>query len=119
MQTLGDIIRSADKDYFVKHLIYKVKSIKGGIVIIDDLRYFNELANLVGITKRLYIVCINSDKDSAIERNHSSENYEDLLSCIRPFYLGYKRVHLLELESYKTRDTDDDEVGLLDFIGAD
>lgn len=122
LQTLGDIIRSADKDYFVKHLSYSFKNYKGGIVIIDDLRYFNELAHMVSFTKRLYIVCINSDKDNTDntdEANHSSENYDDLLSCIKPFYLGYKRVYLLELDSYKTRDTMDDKEVLLDFLGVD
>ncbi|GAA7191575.1 hypothetical protein HpCK14_14960 [Helicobacter pylori] len=116
LQTLGDIIRSADKDYFAKHLCADIKAYKGGIVIIDDLRYYNEIAHLVSFAKRIYIVSIHSDKSNDNEANHSSENYDELMRSIKPLSAKNNHVSLLELESYKTRAVADDKAVLLDFV---
>ncbi len=119
LQNLGDIIRSVDRDYFVKKVIFQLKHYKKGIVIIDDLRFYNELTPLVGFAKRLYIVGIDSananNYDSA-ELSHASENYDDLNGFIRQFQLKHHSVAWLELESYKDRDTNADKAVLLDFV---
>ncbi|GAA7917137.1 hypothetical protein TH0221_10300 [Helicobacter pylori] len=119
LQNLGDIIRSADRDYFVKHVCFELKRYKKGIVIIDDMRFYNELTPLVSFAKRLYIVGIDSanvNNDNSAELSHASENYDELLKCIKRFYLKHNHVSLLELESYKTRNTNTDKAVLLDFV---
>lgn len=119
LQNLGDIVRSADRDYFVKHLCFELKHYKKGVVIIDDLRLYNELAPLVSFSKRLFIVgidSVNNNNDNSAELSHSSENYDELLKCIKRFSLKHNSVSLLELESYKYRDTNTDKAVLLDFV---
>ncbi|NHA97796.1 hypothetical protein [Helicobacter pylori] len=56
LQNLGDIVRSVDKDYFVKSVSFELRHYKKGTVIIDDLRFHNELTPLVSFAKRLYIL---------------------------------------------------------------
>ncbi|WP_459103119.1 hypothetical protein [Helicobacter pylori] len=71
---------------------------------------------------RLYIVGIdsaNANNDNSSELNHASEDYDSLKEFIQHFYLKHYSVAWLELESYTTRDTNNDEGGLLDFIGVD
>lgn len=119
LQNLGDIVRSVDKDYFVKQVCYSVKNYKKGVVIIDDLRFYNELTPLVILAKRLYIVAIDSHYDSntnIAELSHASENYNDVKNFIKRFQVKHHSVALLELESYKTRDINADKSVLLDFV---
>ncbi len=119
LQNLGDIVRSVDRDYFVKHVCFKLKHYKKGIVIVDDLRFYNELTPLLSFAKRLYIVGIDSDNtnnDNSNEVKHASENYDDLKGLIKRFQLKHNSVAWLELESYKTRDTNADKAVLLDFV---
>lgn len=119
LQKLGDIIRSVDRDYFVKHVCFGLKHYKRGIVIIDDLRFYNELTPLVSFAKRLYIVGIdstNANNDNNAELIHASENYESLKGFIRQFYLKHNSVAWLELESYTTRALYNDKAVLLDFV---
>lgn len=119
LQKLGDIIRSADRDYFVKHVCFNLNHYKKGIVIIDDLRFYNELIPLVVLAKRLYIVGIdsfNTNNDNSAELIHASENYDSLKRFIRQFYLKHNSVAWLELESYKTRAVSNDKAVLLDFV---
>ncbi|GAA9979626.1 hypothetical protein VN0965_11170 [Helicobacter pylori] len=99
--------------------ILELKRYKKGIVIIDDLRFYNELIPLVSLAKRLYIVGIdsfNTNNDNSAELSHASENYDGLKEFIRQFYVKHDSVAWLELESYKTRDTNDDKSVLLDFV---
>lgn len=120
LQNLGDIVRSVDKDYFVKHLCFGLKHYKKGVVIIDDLRFYNELTPLVSFTKRLYIVAIDSHYDNntnIAELKHASENYDELLKYIKLFSLKHNGVSLLELESCVDRDTNTNKAVLLDFVG--
>lgn len=120
LQNLGDIVRSVDKDYFVKHVSYSLKHYKKGVVIIDDLRFYNELAPLVSFAKRLYIVCINSanaNNENSAELSHVSENYDGLKDFIKRFELKHNSVSWLELEDYKTRAVSNDKAALLDFVG--
>lgn len=119
LQNLGDIVRSVDKEYFVKHLCFELKHYKKGIVIIDDLRFYNELTTLVSFAKRLFIVGIdsaNANNDNSAELKHASENYDSLKGFIRKFYLKHNSVAWLELESYKTRRVANDKAVLLDFV---
>ena len=120
LQNLGDIVRSVDKDYFVKQICYSLKHYKKGVAIIDDLRFYNELTPLVSFAKRLYIVTIESPYDNhtnIAELKHASENYEELKGLIKRFYLKHNSVALLELESFVNRDTKADKDLLLDFVG--
>ncbi|WP_101004455.1 hypothetical protein [Helicobacter pylori] len=120
LQTLGDIVRSVDRDYFVKNVCFELRHYKKGIIIIDDLRFYNELTPLVSFAKRLFIVGIDSanvNNDNSAELSHASENYDELLKCIKRFSLKHNHVSLLELASYKTRDTNADKDLLLDFVG--
>ncbi|WP_154443885.1 hypothetical protein [Helicobacter pylori] len=119
LQKLGDLVRSVDRDYFVKHVCFELKRYKKGIVIIDDLRFYNELTPLLSFTKRLYIVGIdsfNANNDNSAELSHASENYDSLKGFIRQFYLKHNSVAWLELESYKTRALANDKAALLDFV---
>ncbi|GAA7926818.1 hypothetical protein HpBT060_14830 [Helicobacter pylori] len=119
LQKMGDIVRSVDRDYFVKHLCFELKHYKKGIVIIDDLRFYNELTPLVSLTKRLYIVGIdsaNADNDNSAELSHASENYDSLKGFIKRFCLNHDSLAWLELEGYKTRALANDEAVLLDFV---
>lgn len=120
LQNLGDIVRSVDRDYFVKHVGYSLKRYKKGVAIIDDLRFYNELTHLVSFAKRLYIVTIESrydNNDSIAELKHASENYDDLKGLIKRFQLKHDSVAWLELESFVKRDTKADKDVLLDFVG--
>lgn len=119
LQNLGDIVRSVDKDYFVKHVCFELKHYKKGVAIIDDLRFYNELVPLVSFTKRLYVVSIdsvNANNGNSAELSHASENYDSLNDFIKRFQLKHDSVAWLELENYKTRDTNDDKAVLLDFV---
>ncbi len=119
LRKLGDLVRSVDRDYFVKQVCLELKRYKKGIVIIDDLRFYNELSTLVSFAKRLYIVGIdsaNANNDNSAELNHASENYDSLKLFIRQFYLKHDSVAWLELESYKTRSVANDKAVLLDFV---
>lgn len=119
LQNLGDIVRSVDKDYFAKSLAYHLKCIKGGIVIIDDLRFYNELTHLVSFAKRLNIVTIDSpynNNTNTAELSHASENYDELVKYIKRLSLKNNSVSLLELQSHKTRDINADKAVLLDFV---
>ncbi|WP_195833461.1 hypothetical protein [Helicobacter pylori] len=110
---------SLDLFIFVKHVCLELKRYKKGIVIIDDLRFYNELTPLVSFTKRLYIVGIdslNANNDNSAELSHASENYDSLKLFIRKFYLKHDSVAWLELESYKTRSVANDKAVLLDFV---
>ncbi|MUU59255.1 hypothetical protein F7217_07750, partial [Helicobacter pylori] len=69
--------------------------------------------------KRLFIVGIdsaNAGNDNSAELKHASENYDELLKYIKRFSLKHNGVSLLELESYKDRDTNTDKAVLLDFV---
>lgn len=119
LQKLGDLVRFVDRDYFVKHVCSQLKHYKKGVVIIDDLRFHNELVSLVGSAKRLYIVGIDSANDNnnnSAELSHASENYDGLKRFTHNFYLKHDSVAWLELESYKTRDLSNDNAVLLDFV---
>ncbi len=119
LQNLGDMVRSVDKDYFVKNVCFELKRYKKGIVIIDDLRFYNELTPLINFAKRLYIVCIdrvNTNNDNSAELKHASENYDELLKYIKRFSLKHNGVSFLELENYKTRRVANDKAVLLDFV---
>lgn len=119
LQKLGDLFRSVDRNYFVKHVCFELKHYKKGIVIIDDLRFCNELIPLVSFARRLYIVGINSanaNNDNSAELSHASENYDGLKEFIKRFIANHNSVAWLELESYKTRALSDDEAVLLDFV---
>lgn len=119
LQKLGDLVRSVDRDYFVKHVCFELKHYKKGVVIIDDLRFYNELSTLVSFAKRLYIVGIdsaNDENDNSAELIHSSENYDGLKEFIRKFYVKHNSVAWLELASYKTRTLSNDKAVLLDFV---
>ncbi len=119
LQNLGDIVRSVDRDYFVKHVCFELKHYKKGVVIIEDLRFYNELTPLISFAKRLFIVGIdsaNANNDNSAELKHASENYDELLKYIKHFSLKHNGVSLLELESYKDRDTNTDKAVLLDFV---
>lgn len=119
LQKLGDIIRSVDRDYFVKNACFELKRYKKGIVIIDDMRFYNELTPLISFAKRLYIVGIdsaNADNDNSAELSHSSENYDELKDFVKRFQLKHDSVAWLELASYKTRNTNADKAVLLDFF---
>lgn len=118
LQKLGDFVRSVDRDYFVKHARSELKH-REGIAIIDDLRFHNELTNLLSFAKRLYIVGIdriNANNDNSAELSHASEDYDSLKLFIRKFHLKHDNVAWLELESYKTRALSNDKVVLLDFV---
>ena len=120
LQNLGDIVRSVDKDYFVKQVCYSLRHYKKGVAIIDDLRFYNELNPLVSFTKRLYIVTIDSpygNNDSIAELKHASENYNELKRLIKQFQLKHDSVAWLGLGSFVNRDTEADKDLLLDFIG--
>lgn len=120
LQNLGDIVRSVEKDYFVKQVGFKLKDYKKGVAIIDDLRFYNELVPLVSFAKRLYIVTIDSPYDNntnTAELNHASENYDELKGLIKRFQLKHHSVAWLELESFVNRDTKLDKDLLLDFVG--
>lgn len=120
LQNLGDIVRSVDKDYFVKHARYSLQHYKKGVAIIDDLRFYNELTPLVSFAKRLYIVTIESPYDNntnIAELKHASENYNELKGSIKRFQLKHHSVALLELESFVNRDNKADMGLLLDFVG--
>lgn len=120
LQNLGDIVRSVDKDYFVKHVGYSLKHYRKGVAIIDDLRFYNELVTLVSFAKRLYIVTIDSPYDNntnIAELKHASENYDELKGLIKRFQLKHNSVAWLELESFVNRDIGADKDLLLDFIG--
>ncbi|GAA8971176.1 hypothetical protein BTM252_06850 [Helicobacter pylori] len=119
LQNLGDIIRSVDRDYFIKNVCFELKRYKKGIVIIDDMRFYNELTHLVSFGKRLYIVgidSVNTNNDNSAELSHSSENYDGLKGFIKRFYLKHDSVAWLELEGYKTRALANDKAVLLDFV---
>ena len=119
LQKLGDLVRSVDKDYFVKNVCFRLKYYKKGIVIIDDLRFYNELSTLVSFAKRLYIVGIdsaNDNNDNSAELSHVSEDYESLKGFIKRFIANHNSVAWLELESYKTRALSNDKAVLLDFV---
>ncbi|GAA7999300.1 hypothetical protein HpCS30_03210 [Helicobacter pylori] len=64
--------------------------------------------NLVQITITL--------NDNSAELSHASENYDGLKDFIKHFIAKHDSVAWLELESYKTRDTNTDEAVLLDFV---
>ena len=120
LQNLGDIVRSVDKDYFVKHVGYSLKHYKKGVAIIDDLRFYNELVPLVSFAKRLYIVTIDSpyyNNTNIAELKHASENYDDLKALIKRFQLKHHSVAWLELESRVNRGIEADKDLLLDFVG--
>lgn len=107
LQNFGDIIRSVDKDYFVKYLCFEIKNHKNGVVIIDDLRFHNELAPLISFTKHLYIVGIdsaNTNNNNSAEINHASENYDGLKGFIKLFIAKHNCVSWLELASFVDRD---------------
>lgn len=119
LQNLGDIVRSVDRDYFVKHVCFELKHYKKGVAIIDDLRFHNELTHLLSFTKRLYIVgidSVNANNENSAELSHASENYEGLKDFVKRFQLKHNSVAWLELESYKDRDTKADKAVLLDFV---
>lgn len=119
LQKLGDLVRSVDRDYFVKHVCFGLRRYKKGIVIIDDLRFYNELTPLVSFAKRLYIVGIdsfNANNDNSAKLSHASENYDSLKRFICQFCLKHNSVAWLELESYKTRPVANDRAVLLDFV---
>ncbi len=119
LQNMGDIIRSVDSGYFVKHVCSDLKHYKNGIVIIDDLRFYNELTPLLSFAKRLYIVGIdstNANNENSVELSHASENYEGLKGFIKRFQLKHNSVSWLELESFVDRDTNNDKAVLLDFV---
>lgn len=119
LQNLGDIVRSVDKDYFVKKVGYSLKRCRKGVAIIDDLRFHNELTPLVSFAKRLYIVAIDNPYDNntnTAELKHASENHEDLKDFIKRFQLKHPSVAWLGLESFKDRDTNNDKAVLLDFV---
>ena len=119
LQNLGDIVRSVDRDYFVKHVGFELKHYKKGIVIIDDLRFCNELNHLLSFAKRLCIVgidSINTNNDNRAELKHASENYDELLKYIKHFSLKHNSVAWLELESYNGMYTNTDKAVLLDFV---
>lgn len=119
LQKLGDLVRSVDRDYFARHVCLELKRYKQGIIIIDDLRFYNELTLLVSLAKRLYIVGIdsaNANNDNSAELSHASENYESLKGFIRKFCLKHDSVAWLELESYETRALSNDKAALLDFV---
>lgn len=119
LQNLGDIVRSVDKDYFVKHLCFELKHYKKGVVIIDGLRFYNELTPLINFSKRLFIVgidSVNTNNDNSAELSHASENYDELLKYIKRLSLKNNSISLLELESYKDRVTNTDKAVLLDFV---
>ncbi|GAA7670842.1 hypothetical protein KVK66_04395 [Helicobacter pylori] len=97
----------------------KLKHYKKGIVIIDDLCFYNELAPLVRFAKRLYIVGIDSanvNNNNSAEVSHASENYDGLKDFIKRFYSQHDSVAWLELESYKTRNTNAYKSAWLDFV---
>ncbi|GAA9626314.1 hypothetical protein HpVa146_01510 [Helicobacter pylori] len=103
----------------IKHVCFGLKRYKNGIVIIDDLRFYNELIPLVSLAKRLFIVGIdsaNANNDKSAELSHASENYESLKGFIKQFELKHDSVAWLELESYKTRSVANDKAVLLDFV---
>ena len=119
LQNLGDIIRSADKDYFVRHVGFELKHYKKGVAIIDDLRFYNELQPLVSFAKHLYIVTIEKNytrNDNTAETIHASENFDGLKSFIRNFYAKHNCVDWLQLESFADRDTSRDKDLLLEFV---
>lgn len=119
LQKLGDLVRSVDRDYFVKHVRLGLKHYKKGVVIIDDLRFHNELTNLLSSAKRLYIVGIdsfNAGNDNSAELIHASENYDNLKGFIKRFIAKHDSVAWLELKSYETRAVANDEAVLLDFV---
>lgn len=98
---------------------FELKNYKKGIVIIDDLRFYNELTPLISFAKRLYIVgidSVNANNDNSAELKHASENYDDLKNFVKRFQLKHNSVAWLELESYKDRDTNTDKAVLLDFV---
>lgn len=120
LQNLGDIVRSVDKDYFVKQVGYSLKHYKKGVAIIDDLRFYNELVPLISFAKRLYIVTIDSpydNHDSIAELKHAGENYNGLKVLIKRFQLKHDSIALLELESFVNRDNKADKDLLLEFVG--
>lgn len=119
LQKLGDLVRSVDRDYFVKHVCSELKHYKKGIVIIDDLRFYDELPPLISFAKCLYLVGIdsaNANNDNSAELSHASENYEGLKKFIKCFMANHNSVAWMELESYKTRMLSNDKVVLLDFV---
>ena len=119
LQNLGDIVRSVDKECFVKHLCFELKYYEKGVVIIDDLRFYNELTTLVSFAKRLFIVgidSVNANNDNSFELKHASENYEELKRLIKCFIAKHNSVAWLELESYKARGVANDKAVLLDFV---
>lgn len=119
LQNLGDIIRSVDKDYFVKQVGYSLRHYKKGVAIIDDLRFHNELKSLISFTKRLYIVTIDSpyDNNDSAELRHASENYDGLKGFIKQFQNKHNSAAWLELGSRINRDTELDRDLLLEFVG--
>lgn len=119
LQNLGDIVRSVDRDYFIRHVGYSLIHYKKGVAIIDDLRFCNELDSLVSFAKRLYIVTIDShyDNNESIDGlEHASEDYDSLKDFIKRFQLKHNSVAWLGLESFKDRDTNTDKALLLDFV---
>ncbi|GAA8259828.1 hypothetical protein HpKG66_10480 [Helicobacter pylori] len=71
------------------------------------------------MAKRLYIVGIdsaNANNDNSAELSHASENYDGLKDFIKRFKSKHDSVAWLELESYKTRNTNADKAVLLDFV---
>ncbi len=117
---MGRLITNAlSNAYFVKHVCFELKRYKKGIVIIDDLRFHNELTPLVSFAKRLFIVgidSINTNNDNSAELSHASENYDGLKDFIKYFIAKHNSVAWLELDSYKDRDTNADKAVLLDFV---
>ncbi|GAA8583360.1 hypothetical protein oki149_04640 [Helicobacter pylori] len=90
LQNLGDIVRSVDRDYFVKHVRFELKHCGKGIVIIDDLRFYDELIPLLSLAKNLYIVGIdspNGDNGNSAELSHASEDYDNLKGLIKQRFL--------------------------------
>ncbi|GAA7821204.1 hypothetical protein HpMS150_08100 [Helicobacter pylori] len=59
----------------------------------------------------------NVNNDKSAELNHASENYDELLRFIKPLSAKNSHISLLELASYKTRDTNADKDLFLDFVG--
>lgn len=113
MQSLGDIMREINKGVFCKALNKKAHGLKG-VLIIDDLRFFNEALCLVGLSKRLVFVMIDSENDNAIERAHSSENYETLKKGIKNYFSSVDNCALSVIKPYKQRDIKDNElVGMI------
>ncbi len=88
-------------------------------MIIDDLRFYNELTPLLCFAKRLYIVGIdsaNASNNNSDELSHASENYDGLKDFIKRFKSKHNSVAWLELESYVDRHTNADKSVLLDFV---